>query len=277
MFDNMSSPIGEKVYVAAHRGRFGGSIPENTLAAFDVALKGGADIIETDITKLADGNFVLFHDPDISRVTVGKGPAESYTYEALSKMELINVIGEPTEFYINTLDEMLAHLKGRCLINLDKCWGYLDEVFDRVMAYGMERQILLKNHVTCKEDVLWMKRTGYQPIYVPVIRSENEIAALYDLLSEIDVKVIEIFVENEETRLLSKEFVADMHRRGIRIWVNALDLGNNLSINGRRGDNKSLLENPDEGWGWYVRRGVDIIQTDWVTELTSYLESVGKR
>lgn len=277
MFDNMSSPIGEKVYVAAHRGRFGGSIPENTLAAFDVALKGGADIIETDIAKLSDGKFVLFHDPDIGRVTAGKGPVESYTYEALSKMELINVIGQPTEFYVNTLDEMLAHLKDRCLINLDKCWGYLDEVFEQVMAYGMEKQILLKNHVTCKEDVLWMKRTGYQPVYVPVVQSENEIDALYDLLSEIDVNVIEIFVENEETRLLSEEFVTDMHRRGIRIWVNALDMGNNLSINGKRGDNKSLLESPDEGWGWYVKHGVDIIQTDWVTELTSYLERIGKR
>lgn len=277
MFDSMNSPIGEKVYVAAHRGRFGGSVPENTLAAFEVALNGGADIIETDIAKLADGSFVLFHDCDIDRVTGGKGPVETYSYDELVKMPLINAIGQPTEFYINTLDEMLAHLKGRCLINLDKCWGYLDEVFERVMAHGMEKQILLKNHVTCKEDILWMKRTGYQPVYVPVVHSEAEIDALYELLEEIDVNVIEIFIEREDTRLLSEEFVSDMHRRGIKIWVNALDLGNNMSINGKRGDNRSLLESPDEGWGWYVRRGVDIIQTDWVTELAGYLERIGKR
>lgn len=144
MLDIINRPIGERVFVAAHRGRFGGCIPENTLAAFDVALYGGADIIETDITKLADGEFVLFHDLRVDRITAGKGPAEKYTYQELHQFELKNSIGEPTIFRVNTLDEMLAHLKGKCLINLDRCWGYLDEVFEHVVAHGMENQILLK-------------------------------------------------------------------------------------------------------------------------------------
>ena len=34
------------VLVAAHRGTSGGNIPPNSIAAFDIALKEGADILE---------------------------------------------------------------------------------------------------------------------------------------------------------------------------------------------------------------------------------------
>ena len=37
------------VLVAAHRGTSGGNIPPNSIAAFDIALKEGADILEMDL------------------------------------------------------------------------------------------------------------------------------------------------------------------------------------------------------------------------------------
>lgn len=275
--DIINSPIGKKVFVAAHRGRFGGCIPENTLAAFDAAIGSGADIVETDIAKLADGTFILFHDTDAERMLGVKRPITSFTYEELKGYTLKNSIGEPSEFHINTLDELLEHLKGRCYINLDKCDGYLDEVFQRVVYYGMEEQILLKNHVVCKGDLDWMERTGYRPIYIPVLKKDEDAEALYELIKRIDVQIVEVFLAVEDSALISREFVEDMHTRGIKIWVNALDLGNNLRLNASRGDNRSLLVSPDEGWGWYVKRGVDIIQTDWVMETVNYLDAIGRR
>ncbi len=48
--------------VIAHRGA-SAYAPENTLAAFDLALALGADTIELDVRRAADGELVIVHDP----------------------------------------------------------------------------------------------------------------------------------------------------------------------------------------------------------------------
>lgn len=52
----------------AHRG-LAVNATENTAAAFTAALAAGADYIETDVRLTRDGVPVLWHDPDISRLT----------------------------------------------------------------------------------------------------------------------------------------------------------------------------------------------------------------
>ncbi|MFM6980989.1 MAG: glycerophosphodiester phosphodiesterase family protein [Micrococcales bacterium] len=51
--------------ILAHRGQPEG---ENTIPAFQSALKAGADIIETDLQCTSDGVAVVFHDDDLKRV-----------------------------------------------------------------------------------------------------------------------------------------------------------------------------------------------------------------
>lgn len=53
--------------VIAHRGA-SAHAPENTLAAFRLAWELGADAIETDLRRTADGVTVAFHDPDGRRI-----------------------------------------------------------------------------------------------------------------------------------------------------------------------------------------------------------------
>lgn len=65
-----ASPI-----VYAHRGACK-ELPENTLAAFALALEVGADAIETDVHLTRDGRVVLSHDPhDIPRLTLNEARA----------------------------------------------------------------------------------------------------------------------------------------------------------------------------------------------------------
>jgi glycerophosphoryl diester phosphodiesterase len=54
----------------AHRGA---SVerPENTLAAFELAVTQGADMIETDLHLLRDGRVALYHDDEIGGRAVG--------------------------------------------------------------------------------------------------------------------------------------------------------------------------------------------------------------
>lgn len=54
----------------AHRGA-SGHAPENTIAAFDLALAQGADVLEVDV-RLLDGELVTLHDPTLERTTGGR-------------------------------------------------------------------------------------------------------------------------------------------------------------------------------------------------------------
>jgi glycerophosphoryl diester phosphodiesterase len=56
------------VLCVAHRGS-SGAAPENTLAAFRLAVEQGSDLIETDVHRTADGALVCLHDATLARTT----------------------------------------------------------------------------------------------------------------------------------------------------------------------------------------------------------------
>jgi glycerophosphoryl diester phosphodiesterase len=53
--------------VIAHRGA-SVDAPENTLAAFELAARQGADGVELDVRTTRDGEVVVFHDPTLKRL-----------------------------------------------------------------------------------------------------------------------------------------------------------------------------------------------------------------
>ena len=59
--------------VIAHRGA-SGAAPENTLAAFELAVRQSADAFELDVRLSADGVPVVLHDPTLDRTTDRAGP-----------------------------------------------------------------------------------------------------------------------------------------------------------------------------------------------------------
>lgn len=71
----------------AHRGA-SGHAPENTRAAFDLAIEMGADMIETDVQITRDGQLVLFHDDLLNRTSNGQGPLADHTLAELRALDL---------------------------------------------------------------------------------------------------------------------------------------------------------------------------------------------
>jgi glycerophosphoryl diester phosphodiesterase len=61
--------------VIAHRGA-SADAPENTLAAFELAVAQRADMIETDLHLTADGEIAIWHDDDVDGVPVGRQTLE---------------------------------------------------------------------------------------------------------------------------------------------------------------------------------------------------------
>jgi glycerophosphoryl diester phosphodiesterase len=72
--------------VIAHRGSSAES-PENTLPAFEAAVRHGADAIELDVRLTADGAPVVIHDATLDRTTDRTGPLAALTLAELRTVD----------------------------------------------------------------------------------------------------------------------------------------------------------------------------------------------
>ena len=114
MLESITRPI-----IFAHRGA-SAHAPENTIAAFELALTQQADAIELDVKLSSDGYVVVHHDPTLDRTTNGKGKLKDVTLAGLKKLDAGSFfsekfMGEP----IPTLDEVFEAVGKRTFINVE--------------------------------------------------------------------------------------------------------------------------------------------------------------
>jgi glycerophosphoryl diester phosphodiesterase len=103
---------GDALLVLGHRG-YRARFPENTMLAFRAALSGGADGIECDLQKCADGAYVVIHDPTTERVSGERRDVRSSTLQELQGLNFGR--GER----IPTLEEMLDSLPRDAYLDLE--------------------------------------------------------------------------------------------------------------------------------------------------------------
>lgn len=70
----------------AHRGA-SALAPENTLPAFALAVEHGADGVELDLQRTADGELVVIHDETIDRTSTGIGRVVDLTLAELKRFD----------------------------------------------------------------------------------------------------------------------------------------------------------------------------------------------
>jgi glycerophosphoryl diester phosphodiesterase len=156
--------------VIAHRGA-SGLTPENTLAAFKLAIALGADGVEFDVQLTADERPVVIHDRRVNRTTNGAGAVSGLTLDQLHTLDAgswfarrlrmrprIRAMLEKTVLVSNDLsaqrvpplEVVLATLNqaslSRVYIELktdDRRKALLDTVIWLVRSFGMERSVTL--------------------------------------------------------------------------------------------------------------------------------------
>ena len=96
----------------AHRGLHGNGVPENSMAAFQLALDSGYGI-ELDIHLLADGNLAVIHDASLLR-TAGV----DVKIEDLTTQDLCNYRLENSEEMIPTFRQVLELFDGKAPFNI---------------------------------------------------------------------------------------------------------------------------------------------------------------
>ncbi|MGC2236698.1 MAG: glycerophosphodiester phosphodiesterase family protein [Pyrinomonadaceae bacterium] len=77
----------ERPLIIAHRGA-SALAPENTLAAFQKAILGGAEGIEFDVQMAKDGVPVVFHDYDLKRTGRREGKVSDFTSKELQNLDV---------------------------------------------------------------------------------------------------------------------------------------------------------------------------------------------
>ena len=263
------------VNIAAHRGSCGGNIPPNTSAAYKAALYQGANILEADVARSADGVFYMFHTGSGNeKYYLGIDCAfEDLTSKELDKIHLNNELGKDTLYRLNRLEDILLQFKGRCIINLDRSWEYWEEIMPMVRKMDMVEQILLKS--PCKQE--WIeKASAVAPdfAYMPIIN--EDIMPFYELGGDCLPGFIgaELVFATEESPILRDCTVEMLHKDGKIAWGNSIQFSAKKILSAGHNDDISLSGNTDAGWGWLIRHGFDIIQTDWVCALKNYVETL---
>jgi glycerophosphoryl diester phosphodiesterase len=105
--------------IVAHRGS-SAIAPENTLAAFQRAVEGGADAVELDIRLTSDGEVVVFHDSQLRRTTNGRGRVEEHTLASLKELSAGRWFNRSfSSEKIPTLGEVLELLRRRVGVNIE--------------------------------------------------------------------------------------------------------------------------------------------------------------
>lgn len=137
--------------IFAHRGA-SAYAPENTLAAFTLALEQGAPAIEFDVKLSADRRVIAMHDPTLERTTNGVGKVASQPLAALRELDAggwkdARYAGER----IPTLEEIFETLGGKLFMNIELTNystpfdGLVDEVVALVRRYGMQKHVLFSS------------------------------------------------------------------------------------------------------------------------------------
>lgn len=256
-------------FLAAHRGVCGANVPCNSIAAFKIALAQGADVIEIDVSKTKDGKFYVFH-PGMEHVFLKSSrPISDMTADELDQMFLVNQDSVKTSYKVPRLSEVLALLKDKVYINVDKFWTDIEGITNEIRKAGVEKQVIVKTDVNEKylNDV---KKFAPDFMFVPLVWGRD---TLSDSLLADGINLIgtEILFGSESDECISDEYIEKMHSRGLLVWVNSIIYDERSVISAHHTDDVSLLGEEDKGWGWLIDKRVDFIQTDWLLMLKDYI------
>ena len=275
MIFDIKKTASEHIFVVAHRGTAGGNIPCNTITSYEIALKQGADMIETDVSKTADGKLVIFH-PKMEPAHLNSSlriPEMTYD-EVKEKLRYVNYDNAPTPFGVESFDDLLETFKGRCYINVDKFWDNPEEIYRAVKRHGMTEQVLVKS--TVNENVIKvLEELAPEIPFMPVVSEQHP---EHESLMKKNINYIgaEVLFKKDDSAVASPEFIEKMHRDGKLVWVNSIIYNYIAQLSGEHSDDTAFTVSYDYGWGWLADRGFDIIQTDWPIMLINYLKESGK-
>lgn len=279
ILDHFLHPDSTYVLVAAHRGDWRNA-PENSIHALNLCLRMGVDIMETDVVKTKDGVLILMHDQKIDRTTSGKGLVSELTWDYLKQLTLKQGHGGPTEEHIPTFEEFMLAVKGKpILINLDKCWDIIPDVYAALKKTGTVEQGIFKGNLPLSE---LRKKFGpvmdsihYMGMIHPGTYAGNPTGdfapqnLIDGFFKHYRPAGFELGFDKENSAVVIQG-IPRVKAHGVTVWLNSLWASQNAGH-----DDENAMTNPDANWGYLLQLGANAIQTDRPYELLAYLRAKG--
>ncbi len=162
--------------IYGHRGA-SGYAPENTLEAFELAAKMGAEGVELDVHIAKDGELVVAHDETVERVSDGTGLICSMTTAELKKLHFNRTHPEYEKATIPTLREVFELLRPTGLhINVEL-------KNSRILYEGLEEKVIrLAEDTGMTDRVLYSSFNHLSMMHIKEIDPSIPCGLLYDAM-----------------------------------------------------------------------------------------------
>jgi glycerophosphoryl diester phosphodiesterase len=128
-----------------HRGS-SGHAPENTLAAFHLAVQMGADGIECDLRESHDGQLIIFHDPTLKRIASRHEAVRHLSVKELKKIDIGSWFSNRYKGErIPTIVQLLEQIPSPTLLNMEIKKVTPKKLLDRVYQYNAQGRVLFSS------------------------------------------------------------------------------------------------------------------------------------
>lgn len=236
-----------QLVVIAHRGNHV-SVPENSLASYEEAIKCGADYVEIDLRTSKDGLLMILHDDTVDRMTNGAGKVAEKTWAELQSLQLKNPNpNDAVAYRIPEFREVLRLCKNRINIYLDFKDADVAETWKQIQAEGMEKQIVV--YINKIPDYKkWRNAAPQMPLMTSLFEEVKNKDQLRYFLGQVKIEALD--------NISDKEMVQTAQNEGVAVWL----------------DVQSASEGP-QVWDSALQKGVNGVQTDHPDELIKYLKT----
>ncbi len=227
-----------KVDVISHRGEHLAH-PENTLPAIEAAIAIGADWVEIDVRTTSDGKFVLMHDGTVDRMTDGKGPVSSMSFDQIRKLDAGAKMAKFAGTRVPTLDEALSLMSGKCGVYFDAKQITAVAIIEALKSHKMIDRCVVYGGFGLMKD---LTAAGHPMLAMPEAVS---VEVAQRILAELKTSVVAF-----DRRDFRDDVIAVVREAGKGVFVDRLGLDDN-----------------EASWMDAVKRGATGIQTDHPAEL----------
>lgn len=265
IISKFQNPLNTDPFIIAHRGDWR-SAPENSLLAIQKAIDMDIDMVEIDVRKTKDGQFVLMHDEAIDRTTNGTGKVWELSWDYLKTLNLKDNEGVITSYKIPTLEETLDLAKGQIMLNLDKSYGYIDEIYPLLKEKKVLDQVVFKGWMKPLDQVRSELNTPLDSIiFIPIISIDEN--GWQEILTTYEDYALSIEVLFKSSSKLESS-INILKNSSAQLWVNTMW---DFMSGGR--DDEAALTDPNGTYGWLYEKGFTVFQTDRPALMNNYFKS----
>ncbi len=261
----MSAQITKRTYkplLFAHRGSTL-LAPENTQAAFDLALHYQSDVLEIDVRLSRDGYVMVTHDETLDRTTDGKGAVIKLPMHELKKLDagyrFIDLTGKRYRdigLKLLSLQELFDLYPG-VGVNIDikdKSVKAAEAVADCIKQYAADRWI---NVGSFHETVI--RRFRQIAPEVSTAASRNEVAGLYfksTLPLDPVYRYLQIPVRYWGIPLHGQRFISKVQKAQLKVVYWTINDAKRMHVLLKKGANGVVTDRPDIALRVFKEHGI---------------------